>query len=81
MTATVIRPTTRMSQPVQAYIGPSAWANAVSSAAVRTDSLLKNPASGGIPTSAASPSVIVTNVTRIAERSPPISLIRFVPTL
>ena len=79
MTATVTRPTTSTSQPVQAAAGPS-WCMAVSSAAPSTASLEKKPENGGRPASAARPTVIVAKVTGISRRRPPMSGIRLVPT-
>ncbi len=50
------------------------------SAAPSTVSLLKNPASGGTPASAAKPIVIVQNVTGMSSRSPPMRPSRLLPT-
>ena len=78
VTATVASPASRTTTATQRGAGPAC--RTASHAPARIWSLLKNPDSGGSPASAPSPIVIDQNVTGIAARSPPIRVIRLLPT-
>src|SRR5215204_883472 len=69
VTKTVSSPASSTSHAAQVGAGPPS--NAAPSAADSTDSLEKNPDSGGSPTSAASPMVPTAYVSGIRRRSPP----------
>jgi hypothetical protein len=80
VTATVSNAQTSTTSDGPSSTGAAPRCRTASQAAATIASLATNPDVGGTPARAAKPMVIVTNVTGIACRMPPMSAMRLLPT-